>query len=548
MPQCKNCQKEFVVTPVEESYLAKFEVPHSGLCLDCRRQRLLAFWPFGNFYQRKCDLTGELIISTFSPNAPFPVYKRDNWLTDRWQPPKAEVDLNKSFFEQLRTLQSQTPHYHMLTDGTITNCDYCDDIYNSKNCYLTRSGTEMEDLYFCYRVFFSKDSFDCVYCYKIEKCYSCTRLWSCYNVKYSLESRDCLDSYWLYDCRGCKNCFMCWNLRNAEYCINNKKYSPAEYEKKIVEFNLGSWDEVNKFKNDFKRVLQNKAVHRLNFNNKNINSVDNYLTECKNCQDCFFLEKSEDCHNLLRGLGDKDVYDSVGAYRLELSYLTGQSVDLYNTKFANYAVRCRDSEYLDQCEDCNNCFGCVGLRKKNFCVLNKQYTEKDYQQLVAQIKEKMKADFEYGQFFPLSMMYNGYNDTLAHYYFPETKKSIVAKGGAWQEEVVQGAKPDLAVEDLPDNINDCEEKGIVGKTIKCLKTDKVFRYISQEFKFYKDNNIPLARLYYNYRLTENFRQMTPLQGREAVCANCQKKIVTYYPVGWGFEKIYCQKCYEEKIY
>ena len=548
MPACKNCQTAFTISPEDRAFYGRIGVPLPTLCVNCRRQHLASFWPFGNFYQRKCDQTGESIISTFSPQAPFPVYKRENWLKDNWQVPEAKVNLDQPFLEQLTALQKKTPHYHQLTDGTNVNCEYCDDAYTSKNCYLTRSFAESEDLYFGYRMVGCKDCFDSVYSYNLEKCYSCTRCWQCYNTHYSLESRDCLDSYFLYDCRGCKNCLMCWNLRNAEYCIKNQQYSAAEYERKIAEINFGSWFTIQDLKAEFKKVLVAEAIHRDNFNVKTVNCSGNYLTESKNCRDCFFMEEGEDCFNLMRALGNKDIYDSVGPYRGQLSCGSAQSLDCYNFKFCVYAIRCRDSEYLDQCEDCHDCFGCVGLRKKSFCILNKQYPEAEYRRLVKLIKEKMTARGEYGEYLPVSMMYNGYNDTLAYLYFPENREQVAARGAGWQEEIITEPKIDLTVEELPDSIQGTKTEAVVNKTIKCGKTGKIFRYIPQEIKFYQANNIPLPRYYYNYRVTENFRQMAGLFGREAACGLCGQKITSYYPAEWGYRKIYCEECYRKEIY
>ncbi|MFA5076667.1 MAG: hypothetical protein WC480_04620 [Patescibacteria group bacterium] len=548
MSICKNCNQNFTITDQARQFYHKIDVPEPVICADCRRQQLLAFWPFGQFYSRKCDKTGENIISTFPPQAHFPVYKKENWLKDDWQPSEVDLNLEQSFLKQLSELQKKSPHYHMLTDGTNFNCDYCDDIYSSKNCYLTRSTANSEDLHFCYRMTTCKDSLDCVYSDNLEKCYSCTRCWYCYNTYYCLECRDCLDSYFLYDCRGCRSCFICWNLRNAEHCIKNKQYSAADYQAEIKKIQLGSWQEINRLKDDLRQCQKKQAIHRQNFNVKTITSDGNYLVECKNCSDCFFIESSEDCCNIFRSPNAKDVYDSVGAFRMELCYLTGQSIDCYNIKIANYAVRCRDSEYLDQCEDCTNCFGCVGLRKRKFCILNKQYSETDYSKLVKGLKDRMKERGEYGQFFPYDMTYNGYNDTLGYQYFPATQKNIQINGGWWQEEEVQKGQADLQSNDLPDLIQEVEDDKIIAKTILCPQTGRVFRYIPQELKFYHANNVPLPRYYYNYRITQNFKQMMPLTPRKAYCNNCSREITTYYPAEWGYEKIYCEECYKKEIY
>lgn len=74
MPACRQCTKEFSHHEIEQSLSERMNVPLADLCLDCRRQYRLAFWPFGNFYARTCDLSGERIITTFPPDTLFPVY------------------------------------------------------------------------------------------------------------------------------------------------------------------------------------------------------------------------------------------------------------------------------------------------------------------------------------------------------------------------------------------------------------------------------------------------------------------------------------------
>ena len=46
--------------------------------------------------------------------------------------------------------------------------------------------------------------------------------------------------------------------------------------------------------------------------------------------------------------------------------------------------------YSKNCFSCKDCFGCIGLRNKQYCILNTQYTKEDYEEIVAQIIESMK--------------------------------------------------------------------------------------------------------------------------------------------------------------
>ena len=71
-------------------------------------------------------------------------------------------------------------------------------------------------------------------------------------------------------------------------------------------------------------------------------------------------------------------------------------------------------------QNVSHLFGCVGLRNKQYCVLNKQYTKDEYEKLVAKIIEQMQQRGEWGQFFHPALSPFGYNETVAQEYYPST--------------------------------------------------------------------------------------------------------------------------------
>ena len=150
-----------------------------------------------------------------------------------------EIDWDRSFLDQFYELQCKTPHFHGIGQNNV-NCDYADDVWDSKNCYMSRSLADCEDLYYAYRVIGSKDSADLSYCFQLDQSYECALCYKSYNLRFSFDCHNCSDSSFLYDCRGCRHCFMCWNLRGKEYHIANKPYSKEEYEAKIKTLRLDS--------------------------------------------------------------------------------------------------------------------------------------------------------------------------------------------------------------------------------------------------------------------------------------------------------------------
>ncbi|MBU0627022.1 hypothetical protein KKG31_00005 [Patescibacteria group bacterium] len=48
--------------------------------------------------------------------------------------------------------------------------------------------------------------------------------------------------------------------------------------------------------------------------------------------------------------------------------------------------------YCVNCHGCHNIFGCIGLRNKEYCIFNKQYTKEEYESIVPKIIERMQKD------------------------------------------------------------------------------------------------------------------------------------------------------------
>ena len=64
----------------------------------------------------------------------------------------------------------------------------------------------------------------------------------------------------------------------------------------------------------------------------------------------------------------------------------------------------------------SDCFGCVSIRNKKYCILNKQYTKEEYEELLPKIIAHMSempfiskqtgTKFAYGDFFWLHVVAN----------------------------------------------------------------------------------------------------------------------------------------------
>ena len=543
---CKHCQTEFTITDAELSMYEKVGIELPTICFFCRVKLHLSFLLFGKFRKGKSDLSGENLITVLPEKNRYPIYTLAEWHSDAWDAMDHGVDYDsdRSFFEQLKELQEKIPRPHQ-NGSKNTNCDWCDDVWNSKNCYLSRSVVDCEDLYYSYRNINVKTSIDVVVCFNLERSYDCIYCDHSYHIFYSHHSRDCVDSYFLFDCRNCQNCFMCWNLRGKSYCIENIQYTKEEYLNKLKEYKLDSYDYVELLKKNFKEIIKNEAIHRQNFNLKTYNSTGDQLMNTKNCYNCFTISDSEDSYNCIRGRGEKSCIDTGGCWDGELMGNCANSLNGYALKYSNWSPS-RYGEYLDLCIECEYCFGCVGLKKKKYCVLNKQYTKEEYEILKEKIIFDMKERGEYGKFLPYSMSAGAFNLSTGFLYFPETKKEDVLKLGGYWEDMNENQIEGMPTSDLPDSINEVDEN-ICSQALICPETGWRFNIAQNELIFYKQNNIPLPRYHFDVRIKNSMKYVSVLKSDKYHCYYCQKDIDAYYPKYWGYKKIACEECYQQNL-
>jgi hypothetical protein len=322
---------------------------------------------------------------------------------------------------------------------------------------------------------------------------------------------------------------MCWNLNYKKYYILNQKYSPEEYNEKIKEFDPQSASVIKNFKLQFNDNIKIKAFHKQDLNTKVEGCLGNFLDRSKNSFESYLGDQYENCYDVFRGDFIKECMGVNGLLRGELSYYVVQSTDIYYSKFIFYSVNCFESEYLEQCYDCKNCFGCIGLKRKQYCIFNKQFEKAEYKKKVTAIKEQMKKNCEYGQWLPQSMAYNGYNCSLAQFYYPLNKEEIKKFSAFYEDD------PPIIKSEKKENIVFCE------------KSKRPFKLIPPELDFYQRNRIPQPYLHPDERNRERYKFMTAVKPQSGKCCKCQEEIIHYYPKEWEYQNILCNKCYNKEI-
>ena len=582
---CQNCKSQFTIEPEDFEFYEKIKVPPPTWCPECRMIRRMCFRNERALYHRKCDMCGKQTISMYAPNKKYTVYCVECYQSDKWDPLSysREYDFSKSFFEQFNELLKIVPRRTLYQDFAI-NSPYTNWAVRMKNSYLVFGGTEYEDSHYCASNFSLVNCTDLDFSKKCEACYESIHLRDCNKMRFSSFTENCIDSWFLNNCKNCQNCVGCVNLRNETHCILNRKHSKDEYAKRLEELKLNTREGLEAFRKTFEEHRL-KYPHKFAYTRNVVNSTGDDLDRTENCVYCFSAYEDENCrYSFFMPTGAKDCYDvehtGMGA---ELAYEIMSSFGTNRCLFGTRVYYSHDVLYSDDCYNSSNLFGCIGIRKKEYCILNKQYPKEEYEILSAKIKHHMdeipyqgnsERVYKFGEFFPIEISPFAYNETNAEEYFPLTKEQALANGYAWQDPEPKNYTATKNPEELPD-IKDVSES-IIQEVISCGHKGAcndgcttAFKIIPTELQFYKALNVPLPVLCSNCRHADRLRIRNPLRlyRRKCECAGAESESRVYkntvsherhstgpcpniFQTSYSPERpeiVYCEQCYNAEV-
>lgn len=557
--QCLQSQANFEVTDEDLVFLERvspiidgktYVIDPPQLCPQNRFQRRLAFRNEQHLHKRNCDLCGCSMITSYSPDAPFPVYCQDCWWGDKWDELSfgRPYDFNRPFFDQYKDLQRIVPRLSLM-NRNAENSEFCNYAAYNKNCYLAMGGSWYnEDCSYVRYTFRSQSCTDCFGIQRGELCYETMWGKDLYGCIKSDECFDCSDCHFSHNLRGCKNCILCSNLHNKQYYVRNQEVTPMEYD--AIRKTMASYDEYEKLKTEFEE-RKNAAIRPASININCENSSGEYLRNCRNVKNGFMVTDLEDGKNLYITEESKDFVDCScsGFNGCELYYecLNAGDGGTHNAlSFNNWTSS--SIYYCDTAQMCESCFGCVGVRHKKYCILNTEYSKAEYEQLVPKIIEHMKSTGEWGDFFPIALSPFPYNQTLAQDYFPLEKEEAESRGYYWRDLEQEPIDIEKTIEAsrLPDAIHDTPED-ILNWAIVCEKSGKPFRIQKLEYDFYKKLGLPIPRLHPHVRYKHRMARKNPPQLHDGMCSKCDKAMQTSYDPA-GNTTVYCKDCYRAAIY
>ena len=560
---CQNCKKDFTIEESDFNFYEKIKVPPPTWCPECRLLRRFSFQNTWNLSWHNCDKCGNRTLSIFSQEQKMPIYCQPCWWSDDWDGTEyaMEYDPSRPFLEQMKELTEKTPYVALATEYlTNKNSDYSNALAWSKNCYLVFWADYSENVYFSSILNRAKDTADSLRIfYGTELCYESIGIDKSYRIFYSQECDACTDVWFSRNCYNCMNCIGCVNLRGSSYKIFNVQYSKEDYFKKLKELKLDTRSGIKKLKKEAE-VFWKKFPYRFYTGNSlNVNITGEYIYESRNCKDVYNCGGAENCRysQFITVHPAKDCMDYSGwgnnATLIYESYVVGENANSVYFSFECWPD-CLNLEYCLFNISGKNNFGCVNLKRKSYCILNKQYSKEEFKKLKAKIIEDMKVNpyidkmgrkFFYGEFFPFEMSKFPYNKSNAMRFFPKTKEEALQMGFTWNDEEEKQAEATIRGENLPETIAEVNES-ILKEVISCTACERKYKIASLEFDLLRKMNIPLPVRCLKCREKSRFDKLQMPKLYDRACDKCDKPIRTSYAPERP-EIVYCEKCYQQEF-
>ena len=560
---CQNCKKDFTIESEDFNFYEKIKVPPPTFCPYCRMIRRMAFGNLSKFYKRPCEKCGEMTICIHAPDNKNRMYCNKCWWKNDWDGIEYGInyDPSRSFFEQLIEFRGESIFMSLeILQPSLVDTIYTNNSAYQKNCFMTIYADYDEHCAYIRLSAHNKDCYDCFRLKKSELCYECVGIYKSYDCKWSEELDSCTGCSFCQSCNGCVNCIGCVNLRNKNYCIFNQQYSREEYLKKEKEAELDTYQGQQKMKKEAEKFWLKYPKREYHGNSLNKNVTGEYVYESKNTRDSYIVSGAEDSRyaQYLTLPTSKDCYDYTGwgnnSSLLYECFVTGEGA--YNNKFC---IECwpeaRNLEYCFYCIQSKDCFGCINLKRKQYCILNKQYTQEEYLKLKERIISDMKKNlwknqaghiYTYGEFFPPELSPYGYNETMAYEYNSLSEKETKEQGFNWYNI----KKNDYSITIHSDSLSETAAEipiNIEKEVIQCNTCDKAYNIVQIEIELLQKMNQPTPRSCPNCRYERRFNRTNKPILYNRNCDKCRREIRTPYAPDRP-EIVYCEKCYQQEVY
>lgn len=551
--ECEITGAKFIVDDAEREFLdqvspifggKKYPIPLPTICPEERQRRRLAFRNLRHLYRRPCDFSQKPIVTMYHPDSPHKVFHTDHFWGDGWNAFDygRDFDFQRPFFDQFTELFRDVPTLHQYVILS-ENCEYINGAASCRNCYLAFNMDYCEDCLYIADGVHCRSCVDCLAIRGCELCYECVNCDDCYELQYSDRCSKCTDSFFLSNCQRCRNCVGCCNMQDKEFYVFNQPVSKDAFVALKKSFSQRS--EVEAFS---KKFAKHRALYPRRFyhGHSNESFSGDELVHSKNSYDCYFSSELENCRycNYMFQAANCYDYNIFGDHSQWIYQCLATGLNCSNDLFS---IGCWSGAsfnlYCIVVPASSNCFGCVGLHQKQYCIFNKQYQRDDYEALAGKIIDHMTGTGEWGKFFPPSMSPFSFDESVAAEEFPLPKDEAKRRGYNQFDRV--RALPGGKNITVADNICDVGDD-ICAEVLTCTTTGAGYRFISQELSQYRKMGVPAPTLSPDARHRARLKRRTGRSLHRQRCAKCTAELQTTIDPKES-TNVLCESCFRDSV-
>lgn len=498
----------------------------------------------------------------YHPEAPYVAYCPDCWWSDKWEPLDygKDYDFSRPFFEQFAELLHKVPLLGLSIDlSTSKSFPWNNHVAYLKNCYLLFASTYNENSAYGISNNHVKEVIDSSLIGSSELCYDSIHCYKDYGVIGGDHATNVVDCVFVRDGINCQNCFASANVHNKQYYIFNKPYSKEVYNQEIKKWDIGSYKVYQELKAKAREHWKNYPPQPV-WDTFSQDCTGNYVFESKNAKETYEVTDAQDSKYLfMLPVGPtRDCQDiSYWGDRMSLCYegcVVGENIS--NVAFSQETgINLYNAQYCKLVAGGSDYFGCIGIKRKQYGIFNKQYSKDDYEvlreKIIAHMNEMPYQDkrgriYKYGEFFPAELSPSAYNETLANNFFPLSQKEAKEQGYGWLIKQSNEHEATLKAKDLSDHIKDAT-RDILKEVIECEQCQQGFKIIAMELEFLQKRNLPLPRRCPFCRINEKFNQwVKDLRNFTRTCSKCGTLFQTPFPKE-EVPTILCKTCYNNSL-
>lgn len=171
-------------------------------------------------------------------------------------------------------------------------------------------------------------------------------------------------------------------------CWHSDKWDPRDYGQEF--------DFARSFFEQIQELQRKTPALALSVQGTCVNS--DYIHYAGDCKNCYLIMHADFCEDCYYGYGfKKNILCVDGFYNLhcELCYDCVDVHKSYDLKGCQDCISSSSSAFLRDCIGCKNCFCCVGLRNKEYCFENQQFTKEEYQKRLKAIDTASYQQYQY---------------------------------------------------------------------------------------------------------------------------------------------------------